>query len=161
MATAYWVGLILFIVAAGYFLLGRIRKRRGRHSQLDLQSARQLFHLKREWLEAHFMTLASHSGKPRGLTWVDCDFSDGVHFARDRHSRQLRALVGLTIRFEAVEGGDMEDNPNVKNLRAATAVFRMDRDQWITDGLAVFNLSPEQTIRHFQHELEELDVLAK
>ena len=107
------------------------------------------------------MTLAAQSGKPRGLTWADCEFDNGVHFARDRHSGKFRALVGLTIRFEAIEGGDLEGNPNVKNLRSATAVFRMERNQWVTDGLAIFNLSPEQTIRHFQHELEDLDVLVK
>jgi hypothetical protein len=122
-----------------------------------LDSARHQFHLRREMLEARFLTLASQSGKPRGLSWVDCDFEDDVSFARDRISRHLRALVGITIRFEAIEGGGMEDNPNVGNLRAATAVFRLDRGQWTTDGRAIFNLNPEEAIRHFQNELETVE----
>jgi len=119
-----------------------------------LNRARKLFHLRREWLEARFFTLAATSGKPRGLEWVDCDFDDDVSFARDRNTGQLRALVGVTIRFRAVEGGGMEDNPNVGNLRAASAVFHLDGDQWGTDGRVVFNLSPVQAIAHYRQELE-------
>lgn len=119
-----------------------------------LSSARDLFQIRREMLEARFLTLASQSGKPRDLTWVDCEFESHVCFARDKHTRQLRALVGVTIRFEAVEGGAMEDNPNVDNLKAATAVFRFDNGQWVTDGRAIFNLNPAETIKHFQNELE-------
>lgn len=37
-----------------------------------LSSARDLFQIRREMLEARFLTLASQSGKPRDLTWVDC-----------------------------------------------------------------------------------------
>ncbi len=51
----------------------------------------------------------------------------------------------------------MEDNPNVGNLRAATAVFRFDGNDWTTDGRAIFNLNPLQAIEHFQHELETVD----
>ena len=119
-----------------------------------MNRARKLFHLRREWLEARFFTLAATSGKPRGLEWVDCDFDDDVSFARDRNTGQLRALVGVTIRFRAVEGGGMEDNPNVGNLRAASAVFHLDGDQWGTDGRVVFNLSPVQAIAHYRQELE-------
>ncbi|MEX2026006.1 MAG: hypothetical protein WEH44_01875, partial [Pirellulaceae bacterium] len=52
----------------------------------DLTRARKLFHLRREWLEARFFTLAASSGKPGGLEWADCDFDDPVSFARDRHT---------------------------------------------------------------------------
>lgn len=123
-------------------------------AETSLEAARGLFSLRREMLEARFFTLAAASGKPRGLTWVDCDFDNRVSFARDRNTRHLRALVAVTIRFEAVEGGDMEDNPNVSNLRAATAVFRFDNKQWSTDGRAIFNLNPQEAIKYYQHELE-------
>src|SRR3982074_3156035 len=108
--------------------------------ETKLDEARRAFHQRREWLEARFMTLASRSGKPRGLAWVDCDFEDAVSFARDRASGQLRALVGVTIRFRAIEGGGMEDNPNVANLRAATSVFHLNGEIWETDGRTLFNL---------------------
>lgn len=132
--------------------------RRGASRHHDARRARERFQQRREWLEAQFVTLASQSGKPRGLRWVDCDFANEIAFARDRRSGNLRALVSVAIRFEAVAGGPMEDNPNVGNIRAATAVFRCDGDQWKTDGRALFNLNPSEAIEHFQHELELVEI---
>ena len=130
------------------------RRVRARQREALLAAVRRQFHLRREWLEARFLTLASSSGRPRGLAWVDCDFSDAVCFARDRATGNLRSLVGVTIRFEAIEGGGMENVEAVGNLRAATAVFRYEGREWVTDGRAIFNLNPDETIRHFRHELE-------
>ncbi len=115
------------------------------------------FHLRREWLEAEFLTIASRSGKPRGLEWSDCDFHDDVSFARDRERNQLCALVGVAISFEAIEGGGMEDNPNVENLKAGTAVFRFDGKKWTTDGRALLNLEPDEAIQRLHNELEPVD----
>jgi hypothetical protein len=127
------------------------------HRAPGIERARKLFHLRREWLEARFFTLAGKSGKPRGLEWVDCDFDDPVSYARDRHTGRLRALVGVTIRFRAIEGGGMEDNPNVGNLRAASAVFHLDGEEWSTDGRVLFNLNPTQAIEHFRQDLEVVE----
>jgi hypothetical protein len=147
--------ILVVLAAAAVVALRLVRKRTPPVVvETSLEAARDLFHLRREMLEARFMTLAAGSGKPRGLTWIDCDFDNRVSFARDRNTRHLRALVAVTIRFEAVEGGDLEDNPNVGNLRAATAVFRFDNGQWLTDGRAIFNLNPQEAIKYYQHELE-------
>src|SRR5690606_29525234 len=113
----------------------RIRRREAR-----LQLARKAFALRREWLEARFVTLAAQSGKPRGLEWTNCEFDRQVRFARDRDSGNLRALVGVTISFQAIEGGGMEDVEAVGNLRAATAVFLFEDGKWTTEGRAIFNL---------------------
>ncbi|MEM8680888.1 MAG: hypothetical protein AAGF97_16205 [Planctomycetota bacterium] len=123
----------------------------------QLLAGKDIFHRRREWLEAEFLSRATKCGKPRGLEWVNCDFDDDVTFARDRHSGELRALVGVTISFQAIPGGGMEDVEAVGNLRAATAVFRFDRRHWETEGRAIFNLSPHETIRHFGHELEPVE----
>jgi hypothetical protein len=120
----------------------------------SLERARKLFHLQRERCEHRLFMLASASGKPRGLEWMECDFEDEVSFARDRHTGRLRALVAVTIRFKAIEGGGMEDNLNVDNLKAASAVFLLDGDDWSTDGRVVFNLNPVEAIRHYREELE-------
>lgn len=128
---------------------------RNRRQTRHLLRARERFQRRREWLEARFMTLVERSGKPRGLRWVNCDFDDEVAFARDRSTGRLRALVGVTIQFEAIEGGGMEDVEAVGNLRAATVVFRLDGPEWETDGRALFNLSPSQTIEH--QALETVD----
>lgn len=157
-----WTGVAIAAGIAGgtaitvaLYLLIRIRRSYSSHQQF-LQ-ARELFHRRREWLEAKFVTLASTSGKPRGLTWVNCDFDNAVCFARDRKTCQLRALVAVTISFEAVEGGGMEEVEAVGNLRAATAVFHYQANEWATDGRTLFNLNPEEAIEHFQHELETVD----
>src|SRR6187399_1316135 len=144
--------VILAVVALVFACL-----RRRRPWSVNLERARKLFHLRREWLEARFFTLAANSGKPRGLEWVDCDFENPVSFARDRHTGRLRALVGVTIRFRAIEGGGMEDNPNVTNLRAASAIFLLDGEDWSTDGRVLFNLNPLQAIEHFRQELEVVE----
>jgi len=145
---------VVVVAVAGGVLLKKWRLTRG---ESQLERAKRTFQLRREWLEARFLTLAQRSGRPRGLIWTDCEFENPVSFARDRSTGQLRALVGVTIQFEAEEGGGMEDNPNVGNLRAATAVFRFDRGEWTTDGRAIFNLNPSQAIRHFESELERAD----
>lgn len=150
--AAVAVALILVLGAALFYVLRR--RRGGPTTDETLAYARLAFRQRREWLEADFLSHASQSGRPRGLAWVDCDFENEVAFARDRHSGNLRALVGVSIRFEAVEGGGMEDNPNVGNIRAATAVFRFDGLNWATDGRTLFNLNPSEAIAHFQHELE-------
>jgi hypothetical protein len=151
-----WLGIPTAILLIGLSTAALLRLRvAGR--QMPLEKAKQLFHLRREWLEARFFTMAASSGKPRGLDWVDCDFEDDVSFARDRGSGQLRAFVGVTIRFSAVEGGGMETNDNVGRLRAATSVFLLKGDEWQTQGRAIFNLSPVQAIAHFREELEVVE----
>lgn len=148
--------LILFLVVGTALAVGRVFARRYflKRRREQIRRGRKLFQLRREWLEAEFLTQASSSGKPRGLRWANCDFDNKVSFARDRTNGQLRALVGVTIAFEAIEGGDMEHVEAVGNLRSATAVFYYDGVHWNTDGRAIFNLSPTEAIQHFQHELE-------
>jgi hypothetical protein len=124
--------------------------------RISVESARKLFHLQRERLEYRFFVLAGQTGKPRGLEWVDCDFEDEVSLARDRHTGRLRAYVGVTIRFRALEGGGMEDNPNVDDLKAGSAEFRLDGSEWGTDGRVVFNLNPVEAIQYYR-ELEMVE----
>ena len=102
-------------------------------------------------------TIASKRGSPRGLNWVDVDFDDDVSFARDRRSGELTALVGVAIRFEAIEGGGMEDVEAVANSKAATAVFRHRGTEWTTEGRAIFNLNPLEAIEYYQSELEHVE----
>jgi hypothetical protein len=155
MFSFVWVFVLVAAVLGTMlgFLAFRPQWRRKRQQQ-RLRSAELSFHRQREWLEAKFLTLASQSGKPRGLRWVDCDFEDPVAFARDRETGNLRALVAASVQFEAVPGGAMEDVEAVEHRKAATVVFRLDGPQWQTDGRTVFNLSPAETIARYQHELE-------
>lgn len=118
--------------------------------------AREMFKLEREQLEAKFLRAAAASGKPRGLRWMECQWEDQIQFALERETALVTALVGVTIRFEAIEGGDMEGLPAVGNLRNASAVFYFDKGHWHTVGRTVFNLNPDEALEHFGPQYERL-----
>lgn len=124
--------------------------------EVQAERARESFKLQRERLEAIFLREAQATGKPRGLRWTAIDWDDKVVFARERRSGQIAALIGATIRFEAVEGGDMEGLPAVGNLRNASAVFFFHRGHWHTVGKAVFNLNPDEALEHFKNQYERV-----
>jgi hypothetical protein len=121
-----------------------------------VQRALQRFVRDRNALETAFFKAASATGKPRGLAWKECGFQPGVLLARDRANGQLVGLVGVTISFEAIEGGGMEDVEAVGNLRAATAVFNWNGKQWTTQGRAVFNLEPREVIQRYRDSLDPI-----
>jgi hypothetical protein len=157
MWTVGWIALGLTALVAGVAVAIYLvwRPYRMVRQEKALGRARREFHLRREQLEAKFVERAGESGKPRGLRWVDCDFDNDVTYARDRRSGQLSAFVAMTISFEAIEGGGMEEVEAVGNLRAATAVFSFDeKRQWYTEGRAIFNLNPAEAIQYYQANLE-------
>jgi hypothetical protein len=142
------VFLVVLVLAVATWALRRAFRRRRR------AAARQDFGTRRAEYERAFFAAASASGKPRGLRWKECRFEDGALFARDRATGELIALVGVTISFEAIEGGDMEDVEAVGNLRCATAVFNHNGHDWTTTGRAVFNLEPPEVLVRFAESLE-------
>jgi hypothetical protein len=152
--SAWWVVPLVASIVALVIVLAAWRPVRAAMRENELAKARRDFHRHREHLEARFMRLAGQSGKPRGLEWVRCDFDDDVIYARHRQSGELSAYVSVTIGFEAIEGGGMEDVEAVGNLRAATAVFRVENGSWATDGRALFNLNPSEAIAYYQENLE-------
>ena len=119
-----------------------------------LARAQRDFHRQREQLEAKFIERASSSGRPRGLRWSDVAFDDDVVYARDRKSGGLKALVAVEVRFEAIEGGGMEEVEAVPDVRAATAEFLHDGGRWRTDGRVYFNLAPTATVKYLSSDLE-------
>jgi len=145
------MGLLLVIVAAVAVAWRPIRLlfrgRRTQRAQLD-------FRLRREWLEADFFHRAARSGKPRDLRWVECEFENDVYYARHRRSGELCAFVAVTVAFEAVEDGLMEDVEAVSDLRAATAIFHYRGGRWTAGGRVMFNLDPRSAIEFYQNELE-------
>jgi len=126
--------------------------------QPSVEETRRQFQQQREHLEAKFFQLAASSGKPRGLRWVECEWDDRFALARDRRTGQLAVLVGITVRFEAIEGSDMEGLPAVGNLRNASAVFFHERRRWIATGRAVFNLNPDEVLEHFNQQFERVEM---
>ena len=121
-----------------------------------IERALRQFERERPELEKAFFQKAAATGKPRGLAWKECGFQPGLLLARDRANGELVALVAVTISFEAVEGGGMEDVEAVGNLRAATAVFHWNGRQWTTQGRAVFNLEPREVLERYRDSLDQV-----
>jgi hypothetical protein len=148
---ALCAGVALIAAAAGLPLARRLRRRR-------VAEALRLFRLQREVLEAQFFRQASSLGKPRGLRWVECDWLDAVTFGRDVKSGMITAFVGVNIRFEAIEGGEMEGVEAVGAIREAAAMFHYQRGRWGTGGRALFNLNPSAARAHYQGQIEPIEV---
>lgn len=110
-----------------------------------------------EPLQQEFLQAAAATGKPRGLSWKQCELHSKSLFATDRANGELYALVPVTISFEAIPGGGMEEVEAVSNLRAATAVFVHRGGQWTTDGRVVFNHEPQQALERYEESLQPYD----
>ncbi len=153
MPTLWWlIGLIPVLIALGSLAIPLSR----RWERRQIRHAVRSFRLRREMLEARFLDLARALGKPRGLRWLDCDWFDSTTFARDKSSGLITAFVGINIRFEAVEGGDMEDVAAVGTVRDAVAMFHYQGGQWGTGGRALFNLNPEDAVSRLVSQYEPL-----
>lgn len=147
--------LIVTAVVVSAFLFWKPLRSFGR--EVHTERARESFKLQRERLESVFLKAAQTSGKPRGLMWKSIEWDEEVCFAREKSTKQIAALIGATIQFEAIPGSDMEGLPAVGNLRNASAVFFFHRGHWHTVGKAVFNMNPQEAIQHFSslYELVE------
>ena len=146
------LGTLGFAILTAFFYWQGVR---GRRPVVDIFAASRRFSEFQVELQTTFLHIARSTGKPRGLRWTHCDWSDSIAFARDRQTGQLLALAGVTISFEAIEGGDMEGVEAVGNLRNASAVFFFDGD-WRTVGRVVFNLNPDEAIEHFKATYERV-----
>ena len=155
MPLEWWLPIVLLTAAS--VVAGLIAWLRPRGAGAALAE----FERQRASVEAEFFQKAAASGKPRGLRWTRCEWGEAVEFARDRQTRQFLAFVPVTISFEAIEGSDMEGLPAIGNLRNASALFFFDGSEWHTNGRAVFNLNPDEAIRHFGEQLERLGVPEK
>jgi hypothetical protein len=144
------------VVAAGTVVVLRPLIRRFRRARL--QRAVRQFRFDREHLEAKFFELAAQSGKPRGLRWLACDWQNAVRFARDVRSGLLTAFVSVEVRFEAEEGGDMEDVAAVGTVRDACALFHWDGRHWGTGGRALFNMDAHSAVTRLEGQYSPVEL---
>jgi hypothetical protein len=149
-----WLWLLVLVIAV-LVVIARVVSRPKRFRR-RVEQARAQFEQRRDDYQRQFLAAAAATGKPRGLAWKDCDFQDGMLLARDRATKKLVALVGVTISFEAIEGGGMEEVEAVGNLRAATAVFHWNGRNWTTQGRAVFNLEPREVLERYGASLDSV-----
>lgn len=153
----FWIwgtGITLVLLVAVAFgaipLVQQLRKR-------EAQKALKQFRAQREQLEARFFDMAKSIGKPRGLRWIDCDWLSAVSFARERETGLITAFAGINIRFEAIEGGDMEDVAAVGTVRDAVAVFHYHQGNWGTGGKALFNMNAEEVVSRLTAQFEAVE----
>ena len=148
---------LLLIVVPVIFMLGLLLAAPGlarRFRRRQEGSAGDLFRMQREQLEAKFFDLARGRGIPRDLRWVECDWLPEVTWGRAIEDGMLTAFVGVNIRFEAIEGGDMEDVEAVGLVRDAAAIFHFQDGRWGTGGRAMFNMDPVDAIDRLSGQYE-------
>ena len=156
----YWIAFTTTVVIFIGIWLSWKPVRGWMHRRI-VKHALETFRLQRELLEARFFTQAQALGKPRGLRWLDCDWQSSVAFARDRQTGLITAFAGVNIRFEAIEGGDMEEVAAVGTIRDAVALFHYQFGQWGTGGRAVFNFNPQEALTRFADQYEAIDFSVK
>jgi hypothetical protein len=142
---------LIFLAVFGQRVLAALQKR-------EAARAFEFFRVHREQLEAKFFDMASRLGKPRGLRWLACDWQDEVCCGRDRQTGMLTAFVGVNLRFEAIEGGDMEDVEAVGSVRDAAALFHFQNGQWGTGGRALFNMNPSFALERLTDQYEFVEI---
>lgn len=138
---------VLVAAAIAWSVWRRERQRR------EIVLAEAEFARNRPRLQEDFRAAANVSGKPRGLRWMACEFQDAILLARDRVNGKLVGLAGVTVAFEAIEGGGMEEVEAVDNLRAATAILTWSGYDWTTTGRTVFNLEPHEVLARYGESL--------
>lgn len=140
-------GLLTLIMLWWFYGIGR---------EIQAERARESFRLQHERLEKLFFEKASSTGLPRGLRWVSSVFALHFDLAREKTTRQIVALVPVTVQFEAIEGGDMEGLPAVPVPRQGCAVLHFQRGDWSTSGRVMFNLDPAQVLEQFACDFERI-----
>lgn len=146
----FFIAAVVLILVAGQPLLKALRKQ-------EADTAIRKFRAQREQLEAKFFDIASRLGKPRDLRWLDCEWLDRVTFGREVESGLLTAFAAVEIRFEAVEGGDMEDVAAVSTVRDAAALFHYKDGVWGTGGRALFNMNPADALERLNDQYEPIE----
>ena len=119
--------------------------------------ALERFGRQKDELRRAFFAAAAASGKPRGLVWKSIEWHEGVVLVRERQTRRLAALVGVTIAFEAVVGGEMEGVAAVGNLRHGSATFFYHRGAWHAAGKTIFNLLPDEAVERCAAQYERVE----
>jgi len=153
-AIGILVAAVVLILVVGQPVLKALQKH-------EAQTAIQNFRTQREQLEAKFFDIASRLGKPRDLRWLDCDWLDRVTFGREVESGLLTAFAAVEIRFEAVEGGDMEDVAAVSTVRDAAALFHYKDGHWGTGGRALFNMNPADALERLNDQYEPIETASQ
>jgi hypothetical protein len=136
MSPILWAALVPVCLLAAWLVI-----RRPLHDalqDLNVDRARDQFRLHREGLEARFLSALGRIDPLEKLRWDDAHWRDEVVWARDRRSRLLLALVGVT--FDPEPYGDYPEPPP----RHATALFEYRKGRWHAEGKRLDEIRPDE-----------------
>ncbi len=147
-----WILIAFMLVVGATLALWRPLQLATREARFA--KARKEFHRQREWLEVRFIARAGSPSRADEARWSNCDFDDAVSYVRHRTTGELSAFVAVTVALEGISQMTTSATDLMSNLQAGTAVFRFEKDHWVTDGRVILNLSPNEAIRFYQNDLE-------
>jgi hypothetical protein len=121
-----WAGVLLACLVAGVLIVrGPVRRLA---EEMQAERARALFRPRREWLEADFLSALGHLSPTERVRWEDAHWHDEVHWARDRKTRRLLALIA--VHFDP----GFFDEQSDPAARQATALFEFRQGRWHAEG---------------------------
>lgn len=140
-------GLLFSLLGlVGLLIIWLLWRGRKFHRVMNLSRLKESFTLQAHHIQQEFLERVRGLGKPRGLYWKKIEFANHPVFIQDQQSKQYLALLSCIVEFEALSGGDMEENPNVNLPREGTAVFEFHRGTWATQGRVLFNMNPQESL---------------
>jgi len=154
MLELYWLWILIACAMVAVIVILLWHPCRAAARDARLAQARREFHKQREWLEVKFISLAGGQGKADAPRWSNCEFDDAVSYVRHRTTGELSAFVEVTMALEGIGHLVTSATDLMSNLQAGTAVFRFDKDHWVTDGRVILNKSPNEAIRFYQNDWE-------
>ena len=119
-----------------------------------LVQAKRRFHPSASGWRQSLSSLPRPSARPTPAGGPTARFADDVAYVRNRTTGELSAFVAVTVATEESDRSIPRHADAVGNLQAGTAVFRFDRDHWVTDGRAILNLSPNEAVEYYHADLE-------
>ena len=137
MSPMFWAALIPVCFAIGW-LIAR-RPVREAFEDRNLDRARDQFRLQREGLEARFLSALARLDPIEKLRWDEADWRNEVVWARDRRTRHIIALVGVSFEPEAF-AQEYTEPP----ARHATALFEYRKGRWVAEGWRIDEIRPHE-----------------
>ncbi len=131
-----WAVLVPGCLVAAWWIVRR--PLRDALEEMNVDRARDGFRLQRERLEAQFLSALGRLDPIEKLRWDDAHWRDEVVWARDRRTRRLLAMVGVS--FDSESFGDFPDCP----VRHATAIFEYRKNAWVAEGKRLDEIRPDE-----------------
>ena len=106
---------------------------------VHVDHARALFHQRREWLEARFVSALARTDPAEGQRWENAQWHDEVLWARDR---QTSPAAGAWSASSSSPGRSTRS----RLRRHATALFEYRKGRWYAEGQRLDETRPDEAV---------------